>query len=321
MRVKTIDTYPAELDEIARRSPRGTYYHTGAWIGSLKAVYSRLSFRCLMAEDGGEIVGYLPFFYARRGPVRTAWSLPFHTYGGPVSVTGDADLPLLQAYGKVLSGADVVKVGWVDFGGLGSAAGGEWEAADCHTHVIDISPGFDALWEGKIDRQRKKRARRAERLGVTVRRMQTDDDVRRYYSVYHDRIERWGGGDRYPEQLFFELLTRGRDSTRLYLAFCGEEFLGGHLNFYFRDMVTSWNGVTSIESNHLQPATALYIHCIKEACDEGYSRYNLGASLNKQSLIDYKESLGGDVFRYTQFQRRSLLGRFLGSVRRIGGFR
>jgi len=321
MRVTTIDTFPQELDDIARRSPHGTYYHTSAWIGSLIATYPGLSFRCILAEDGGELRGYLPFFYARRGPFRTAWSMPFGTYGGPVSLSGDTDAPLLETYEKVLSGLDVAKVGWVDFGGTGARSGGAWEAADCYTHIIDISVGFETLWSDEIERQRKKRTRRAERLGVTVRRKRTDDDVRRYYSIYSDRIERWGGGDKYPQQLFFELLSRGGDSTRLYLASRGDDFLGGHLNFYFKDMVTSWNGVTSIESNHLQPATALYVHCVKEACEEGYQRYNLGGSLNKQSLIDYKESLGGKPFRYVQYQRRSIIGRVLSAVKRVGGVR
>jgi CelD/BcsL family acetyltransferase involved in cellulose biosynthesis len=321
MRVTTIDTFPDELDDIARCSPRGTYYHTGAWIGSLVATYPGLSFRCLIAEDGGEVRGYLPFFYTRRGPFRTAWSMPFGTYGGPVSVSGDADRALLEAYERVLSGLDVVKVGWVDFSGTDAESTGAWEAGGCSTHLVDISVGFENVWADKIERQRKKRSRRAERLGVAIRRKQSDDDVRRYYSIYSDRIEGWGGGDKYPRQLFFELLARSGDSARLYVAFRGDDFLGGHLNFYFKDMVTSWNGVTSIESNHLQPATALYIHCMKEACEEGYSRYNLGGSLNKQSLIDYKESLGGEPFQYFQYQRSSIVGRVLSGVKRIGGLR
>lgn len=317
MRIRTIDTFPDELDDIARRSREGTFYQSGTWINSLIEAYPRLTFRCLVAEDNGDPLGYFPFFFAKRGPFRAAWSMPFGTYGGPVTLSEETTEPLLQAYTKVLSRPGVVKVGWIDFSGAGKRPG--WDAQRCETHIVDISAGFDSLWTEQMDRQRKKRTRRAKRLGVTIRPMRSAEDIRRYYAVYCDRIERWGGGEKYPEKLFLELLERGGDSVRLYLAFCGDEFLGGHVNFYFKDMVTSWNGVTSIESNHLQPATLLYVHCMREACEQGFRLYNLGGSLEKQSLIDFKESLGGVPRHYAHHVRQSLLGKIAAHVKRIGG--
>jgi CelD/BcsL family acetyltransferase involved in cellulose biosynthesis len=94
--------------------------------------------------------------------------------------------------------------------------------------------------------------------------------------------------------------------------------VGGHFNFYFKDTVTAWNGITTPESNHLQPGTLLYAHCLREACAEGYRVYNLGGSLNKQSLIDFKESLGGVPYSYTQYRRQSLLKRATARLRRFG---
>lgn len=316
MQVRTIDTFPDELDDISRLSPTGTFYQSKTWIDSLRATYPRMSFRCLVAEDGGGIQGYLPFFYVKRGPLRTAWSMPFGTYGGPVTVSDDAYRPLLREYEKVLSRLDVVKVGWIDFNNTGP--GGEWSGVSCETHRIDISAGFDALWAEKIERQRKKRNRRAERLGVTVRRMQDPEDISRYYAVYSHRLEQWGTEDRYPQEFFTELLNRGGDAVRLYVAYHEDEFLGGHVNFYFQNMVTAWNGVTSVESNHLQPATLLYMHCVREACEEGFTVYNLGCSLGKQSLIDFKESLGGVPYQYVQYERKSLLGKLAAGIKRIG---
>jgi CelD/BcsL family acetyltransferase involved in cellulose biosynthesis len=211
----------------------------------------------------------------------------------------------------------VIRVGWIDFNNtVGNA---EWADEACETHIVDISGGFDTLWAERIERQRKKRTRRAERLGVTVRRMRSVDEVRRYHAVYRDRVEQWGAGERYPLTLFLELLNRGGDAVRVYLAYRDEEFLGGHVNLYFKNMVTSWNGVTSIESNYLQPGTLLYVHSMREACDEGYTLYNLGSSLGKKSLIDFKESLGGVPYRYVQHERRSFLGKLAAGVKRIGG--
>jgi CelD/BcsL family acetyltransferase involved in cellulose biosynthesis len=118
--------------------------------------------------------------------------------------------------------------------------------------------------------------------------------------------------------LFLELLERGGDSVRLYVAEHDGQIVGGHFNFCYRDTVTAWNGVTTPESNHLQPGTLLYMHCLQEACSEAFKWYNLGGSLGKQSLIEFKESLGGTLHRYSLYRRRSLLGRLVARFKEMG---
>lgn len=316
MRIRTIDSYVKELDDVVLRSPTATFYHSRTWADSLTATFPRLSFRCVVADERGSITGFLPFFFLKRGPFRSAWSMPFGTYGGPAAVDAETAVALIDAYEATLSSPRVVEVGWVDFANAG--CGGKWGQQAVETHLIDISRGFDALWSEVIERQRKKRARRAERLGVTVRRAQTAADTSRYYEIYSQRVEEWGGGIRYPERLFEDLLDRGGDSARLYVAEHDGSVVGGHFNFYFKETVTAWNGVTTPESNHLQPGTLLYTYCLKDACAEGYKVYNLGGSLNKQSLIDFKESLGGVPYSYSQYRRRSLLKRAAARLRRPG---
>jgi CelD/BcsL family acetyltransferase involved in cellulose biosynthesis len=233
-----------------------------------------------------------------------------------VAVDESVARALVDAFGKELSSHGVLETGWVDYGGWD--CGGLWERLEQTTHVIDIAPGFDDLWNTVVDRQRKKRTRRAERLGVTVRRAASDHDVESYYRIYSQRVDDWGGGIRYPKRLFTELLDRAGDAARLYVAEHDGKIVGGHFNFYFRKTVTAWNGMTTPESNHLQPGTLLYIHCLKDACAEGFEAYNLGGSLNKQSLIDFKESLGGISHTYSQYRRRSLLARLASRFRTSG---
>jgi CelD/BcsL family acetyltransferase involved in cellulose biosynthesis len=317
MRLRTIDTFPDELDDVARRSPGGTFYHTSVWVGSLSTAFPRMTFRCLVAERNGNVVAYLPYFILKKGPLRAAWSMPFGTYGGPVAEDEDVAQSLLREYTRVADGTGFVEAGFVDFTAAGERPG--WMLEPCETHLVDISGGFELLWSEGVERQRKKRMRRAERMGVTVERTTSPDDVRSYYRVYRSRLEQWGQSLAYPERLFHDLLERGGDSVRFYAARQGGTFLGGHFNFCYKDTVTSWNGVTSIESHHLQPDTMLYLSCIREACDERFRLYNLGSSLDKQSLIDYKESLGGRPHAYGQYRKRSFAGRVVARLRKLGG--
>ncbi|MGD8414511.1 MAG: GNAT family N-acetyltransferase [Candidatus Latescibacterota bacterium] len=320
MLIRTIDTYIDDLDPVAERSDEATFYHSRVWIESLAATFSHLSFRSLVSYDGSTVTGFLPYFIIRRGPFHTTWSLPFGTYGGPAVLVEEAVSSLIAHYTRQVPAAGTLSVGWIDYHNLGPVAGtGGWKKTEASTHQIDISNGYEKLWDYTLDRQRRKRARRAERMGVRVRRARSDGDLAKYYEIYTDRIDQWGGGYQYPKRLFVNLLERGGESVRLYVAEHDGDIVGGHFNFYYKDTVTAWTGVTSRESNHLQAGTLLYIQCLRDACEEGFRTYNLGGSLDKQTLIDFKESLGGTPHEYFQYTRRSFLGRAASWIKRVGG--
>ncbi len=315
MQIQTIDNYTGELEDVVNNSDSATFYHSRVWIECLAATFPRMDFRSLVAVSAGSVEGFLPYFVVRRGPFRVVWSLPFGTYGGPVAGDRRVASALVDEFSRTLLPAGVLLAGWVDFGDSADPASG-WRRQVLQTHLIDLSSGFDTLWESTIDRQRRKRTRRAERLGVTVRLAEGEIDLRSYYSIYSDRIDQWGGRNQYPESFFSMLLERGGDSVRLYVAEHDGVVVGGHFNFYHRDMVTAWQGVTTRESNHLQPGSLLYTRCLEDACARGYRVYNLGGSLDKRSLIDFKESLGGVPYEYCLYTRWSLLGRVAALVKR-----
>ncbi|MCK4773193.1 MAG: GNAT family N-acetyltransferase, partial [Candidatus Krumholzibacteria bacterium] len=246
MQIQISDSYTSEMDEIAAGCEGATFYHSRVWAESLSATFPRMIFRCLVARRDRTAAGFFPFFLIRRGPFKTAWSMPFGTYGGPVAEEKDCAVALRQAYGGFTSTAGLVNAGWIDFDG--AAGDPDWDRQTADTHLIDLTGGFDKLWEESIEKQRKKRTRRAEKLGVTVRRMNSDDDLRTYYKIYSCRLKEWGEKTKYPLKLFEELLKRGGDTVRLYMAEHEGEIVGGHFNFYSRNMVTAWNGVTTPES-------------------------------------------------------------------------
>jgi lipid II:glycine glycyltransferase (peptidoglycan interpeptide bridge formation enzyme) len=92
--------------------------------------------------------------------------------------------------------------------------------------------------------------------------------------------------------------------------------VGGHLNFYYKDVVIAWYGVVAKEHESTQAGTLLYTECIRDACNNGFRTYNLGASLGKASLAHFKESLGGVAHRYPVHATRTLLGRVADRARR-----
>jgi len=319
MQIAVLDSLPPELDALADAAPRATFYHTRLWLESLAAAYPRMSLRCLVADESGSVCGFMPFFISRRGPFHTLWSLPFGTYGGPVSHAGDIDRALIGAFRRELSRPGAIEAGWVDFHSGAPAPGAAAETAA--THIVDLSGGFDAVWNNGFDKPRRRRVRRAEEQGVTVRPSSGDEDVRRFVQVYRSRLEAWKSGSGHPEALFFELVRRGAGvRTRLFVAEHGDDVVGGHLNLYHHRSVIAWYGMASAKGDELNAGTLLYARCIRDACESGCADYNLGASLGKKSLIAYKESLGGREYRYRILRYRRLAGRIAGVIRgmRIG---
>ena len=85
MRIETVTTYTHDMEQLAATCANATFYHSRAWVESLAETYPGMMFKCLMAREAGSPTGFLPYFVLRRGPLMTAWSMPFGAYGGPVA--------------------------------------------------------------------------------------------------------------------------------------------------------------------------------------------------------------------------------------------
>jgi CelD/BcsL family acetyltransferase involved in cellulose biosynthesis len=316
MEIETVDRFSPALDEVALASPEATFYHTGFWIERLSRVFPSLRFRCLVAVEGSRVIGYLPYFESKKGPFTALWSLPFGTYGGPVA-RGDERTrgALADALARLRGKKGIHEVGIVDYTNGVRAAG--FRAEDGSTHVIDLSAGFERLWEDVFEKSKRRQTRRAAKEGLAVSETRSERDIDAYYAIYRARIDAWGEKFRYPKALFDELAGGGEGRVRLFVARRGDDLLGGHLNFYFRDTVIAWNGVVRDTADGTQASTLLYAECIRHACESGLREYNLGSSLGKRSLIDYKESLGGAPRGYRTLRWRSPAGEIAGVLRRI----
>ncbi|NIM19610.1 MAG: GNAT family N-acetyltransferase [Candidatus Latescibacteria bacterium] len=316
MRLTVIDQTAPELEDLAERSPQATFYHTRVWAKSLSRVFPWIAYRSIIAEEEGEVLGYLPFFIVGKGARRALWSLPFGTYGGPVTLdSNEVHLALLDHYAGLRRSMKVYETGWVDFWNRPAVQPFKTESAI--THIIDLEPGFDKIWSESFDKSKRKHTKQAERRGVRVVETNSVEDAGRFHHIYASRITAAGGRVHYPKEFFEELLGEGTNRVKLFLAYHEDELLGGQLNFYFKDTVIAWYGVTTIESRALQASTSLYTHCIRHACDNGYKRFNLGGSMGKDSLMEYKMSFGGVPHRYAVSTIRSTIGKIAAAIKRI----
>jgi lipid II:glycine glycyltransferase (peptidoglycan interpeptide bridge formation enzyme) len=275
-----------------------------------------MSYRCIVAEEGGSILGYLPFFIISKGPVRIHWSMPFGTYGGPVTLEGsDVYHVLLKKFEELGKQFWVYETAVVDY--ANRIPGRPYETSEHLTHLIDMKGGFDKIWSESFDKSKRKQTRRAERKGVKVIESTSLGEAARFYDIYASRVRAYGGKIHYPQSLFIELVRNSGRNVRLFLSYHENQLLGGQLCFYYKDMVIAWYGSTTMESRDLQASTNLYAHCIRHACEQGYKWFNLGGSIGKGSLVDYKMSFGGVPHHYNLSVRRSPIGKIAAALKRL----
>src|SRR5262245_64482785 len=98
MQIDTVTTYTHEVEHLAAECRDATFYHSRTWVESVAKTYPGMTFRCLVARDAGAPSGFLPYFVLRRGPLLTAWSMPFGAYGGPVAADDRCAAELRHAY-------------------------------------------------------------------------------------------------------------------------------------------------------------------------------------------------------------------------------
>jgi CelD/BcsL family acetyltransferase involved in cellulose biosynthesis len=317
MKVTLLDNVPSECDELAGESPDTTFYHTRLWLDTVAAAHANMSVACFVAEDAGAVAGFLPFFFVRTGPFRRAWSLPFGTYGGPVVRAGsDAQSALLTRFRALPSVRDVIEAGWTDYGNIGTEA--QWRTLAQQTHIVDLEEGFDNIWNEKLGRDKQQRSRRAERLGVKVFRSRDPRDLDAHYEIYLERMRAFGTRIVHPRLLFQKLFAEGGERVRLYVARCEDVVVGAHFNFCHRGEMIAWFGMTNARGEGLQAGTLLYTEIMRDACRDGLVRYNLGGSLCRESLVAYKESLGGRSCSYAIRYRRSIAGHVGAALVRLG---
>jgi len=316
MRLTVLDQFTPELEQVAAKSPQATFYHARLWTECLSRVFSSMSFRCIVAEEGGEVAGYLPFFIISKGPVRIHWSMPFGTYGGPVALEGrDVYDVLLAKFAELGKQFWVYETVFIDY--LNRDPGSLFETGGLLTHLIDLEGGFDRIWSESFEKSKRKQTKRAERKGVRVIESTSLGEASRFYEIYASRVRAYAGKIHYPQKLFLELVKNSGPGVKLFLSYHENRLLGGQLCFYYKDMVIAWYGSTTMESRDLQASTSLYAHCIRHACEHGYKWFNLGGSIGKGSLVDYKMSFGGVPHQYNLSVRRSPVGKIAGVLKRF----
>lgn len=289
---------------LEHRSP----FHQPAWLAAASEGLGFTDVYVGIFHDG-QMVGVVPGFLARRGPVRVFGS-PLRgtmtSYLGPIG----SDLPtdeeslidLSRQAGEFVRRR--FKVVYARFTLRSAPAEGtpdlgpSWRQQRPLSYRLDLTGGEEAVWDGlKSDCRRN--IRRARRENIEVEPL---DDPHLFYRML-DRTLRRHGSTSFHSERFFEILFSGLTVPQfrpLAAIYRGKAVAGGI--FYGDDRELHYlSGASEPENGSLPTSYLLHWHALQLAMADGLSVFNSDAS-RVRSIDQFKES-----FRPTLERRHTMI--------------
>jgi hypothetical protein len=180
---------------------------------------------------------------------------------------------------------------------------------------IDLSGGFDAVWNGFAASVRSQ-CRKALRRGVTVERDDTGRLMPIFDGLYRKSVDRWARQQheprwlarwrarrRDPQQKFQEVARRLRGSCHVWIARRAGEPIAAVVVLTHGHHSTMWRSAMDKELARGMGATELLQQtAIQEACLAGHRFYHLGDSTPGSALARNKRGYGAMERPYTGYR-------------------
>jgi CelD/BcsL family acetyltransferase involved in cellulose biosynthesis len=288
-----------ELASFISSIPHVTFFQTPTWIESLEAAFGAFHAAWLTVRGRGELAGVMPVVRIAKGPFSYLWSLPFGTYGDPITRDESVREALLKRFFEMARSSVCLEAGVnLFFPASRDALPREARVRAEECRIVALDGGFEEVWRTAWSSKRRQLARRAEDAGVAVRLLESEQEVRRFHDIYTEESRPWGGVHPYPLALFLELFKRRSEGVFVWGAFMRGELFGGHIDFCYGDMAQAWQGGMAKEAKEFEAGALLIKKAMEEACARGCRAFNLGSSGGNEGIIFFKESLGGREYAY-----------------------
>lgn len=310
----------ARWDEAVSRS-RGSAFHSSRWLQAVASVAQAELLPATIERDGAT-VGLVPLFLFRRGPFRIMASPPplaATPYLGPVCPPEllpevlRAVREFAESYGaaylELRMADDLPPACW-------QSAGFEREARA--THVLDLQPGLDTLWQKCLDPACRRAIRKAEREGVTIEEVALDAVADRYYAMAEMVFARHDRPPPLSQQDYLRIagaIQQGATVRVLAAVWRGEIVAAGIFPFD-SETVYYLDGVSDRDAQAVRPNNLLHWEVIRWAVAQGLRRYDMvGAGV--PGVARFKQTFGAQERPYTYiFAYLSPLSRLARSVYR-----
>jgi len=300
---------PAPYDfwqNVADACPWATYFHAPGWALVIAKTFSQYAPAAIgfVMESGARAV--MPFVVEEKKKllktIKRYKSMEPGVYGGLIA---DRDLTQpevdeILGYVVTMKNAEGRIVG-NPFKKIAFPA--HMKARQMYTQVIDLSPGFDALWQG-FSRGQKSNIKQAQKKRVAVRRAETQQDIAGYFDIYGQTLKRWGEKTiaAYPRRLFLNLFEQKDPHIQFHLAEKEGQVIAGIILLAWQKKLLYWHGCSREEFFRDYPNNLLHCEAIKWACENSFSYYDMGASMDMEGVVTFKKSFGAEHLDFASYR-------------------
>lgn len=252
-------------------------------------------------DDGTSLLFPLVKIRRRLATLSMTLGMPLGLEGGPIVVAGSAEPAHLDSLFGHLDGCGRLEI----YGGAGGSPPATGAVTHESTHVLDLTPGYDAIWEHSFPAKTRNMCRKAERSGLTVRRESSGEATDAYRELYRLSALAWGYDEPpYPDQLFGSMLAS--EHAELWLARSDGQVAAGAVMLRGSDDLLYWSGAMNRDFRQLAPSNAIIRAVIEDASGRGLAYLDFGASTGLSGVEAFKRSFGAEP---RQFQSVSLTTR------------
>jgi CelD/BcsL family acetyltransferase involved in cellulose biosynthesis len=307
---------PAALAELAQSSA-GSFFHTPAWLRAVRVAAPHLQPRVIAVEDSaGTLRAALPLLVAERWGVRRVYAGAWGTYGGVVAHDPAAAAAAGRALAALARAPRTALVRVHDFAAsLASEAG--WFETEEVCLVLDLPADPEVLFRDAFTTQNRNKIRKAEKLGVAVRRGAGAEALGLYADLYAESALRWQLATPLP-RAFFLALAAAPAGVDVWLAEHQGQVMAGLLNFTCGGQIMNWGNVSRRDAWGASPNNLLHWRALAAACADPYGPrlYNFGGSTGLPGVETFKSAFGPRAYRYRRCEHRAAWAEWLLRARR-----
>ncbi len=193
------------------------------------------------------------------------------------------------------------------------AAGPDAIALPRRAHVLDLAAGADGVWARAPKLRRG--VRKAERSGLEVRCGHDDELVDAFHMLLGLSVERWAAMQheplalarrralrRDPRSKFARIAAALGPAMRIWVAFREGEPVAAIVVLVGRDASYTRGAMDKRPAAATHANDLLHWLAIRDACEAGCRRYQMGETGRSASLAAYKERLGARSVDYAEYR-------------------
>lgn len=305
-----------EWEKLVDSVDQASFFQGPTWAKILTRAYPQFKIASLLFQPDTLTRILLPLIEGtgKGGMVRAAYSMPFGTYGGLFANTDDLTPFVRDIFAYLRSLYNEVYIYPTPYSKVPYSLA-PFKKTATYTHILNLEPGFDFIWEKVFNYKCRNHCRRADKSGVSVIIDDSEKAFQTYYQIYLQTVERWSKATTvYPWELFKAMASAKSREIKLWLARIDQEIVAGALCFYGKRDLVYWSSAMLKEFSKECPNYALQNEIIKDACQNGYITYNMGGSGDLEGVRTFKENFGAKKFEYSIYSFQSPLSKLLSSA-------